>query len=56
MNHDGFKSRKFWFSATAFIAATVGLFTAHLDGNQWITAVTLVLGMYSAANVTEKRQ
>lgn len=55
MNHDGIKSRKLWFSGSAFIAATVGLFTGHLDGNQWITAVTLVLGMYSAANVAEKR-
>lgn len=56
MNHDGYRSRKFWLACASFAGATTALFTGYLDGAQWIAAITLVLGMYQSANVLEKRQ
>jgi len=48
--------RKFILAAFATLVATIGLFTGTLEGSEWITAQTIVLGLYSTANVTQKRK
>ena len=35
--------------------ASVALFTKHLDGGVWLAASTLALGIYSIADVAQKR-
>jgi len=48
-------SRKFIAATVAQITATVGLFTGHLSGAEWITATGLILGIHNLSNVANKR-
>ena len=54
------EQHRFWrpkFIQTAFVqlVGAVGLFTGHLDQGGFVTLSTLVIGMFSAASVTENR-
>ena len=51
-----YRSRKFLLAVTALAVSAVALFKGDLDGGTWVAALTLILGLYSAANVMEKRQ
>ena len=51
-----YHSRKFLMTAVIEVVATVALFTAFLTGAEWITITTLVLGIYSGANVWASKQ
>jgi len=44
---------KFLHAAFAQVAATVALFTGHIDPGGWVAATGLTLGIYTAGNVTE---
>jgi len=45
--------RTFIGAAAAQITASVALFTGHLTGDQWVTAITLILFVYSGKSVAE---
>lgn len=49
------KSTKFWHAMSVQMIASVALFTKHLDGGVWLAASTLALGIYSIADVAQKR-
>ena len=51
-----YRSRKFLLACTAMLASIIGLFADQLDGGTWVAALSLILGLYSAANVMEKKQ
>lgn len=50
-----YRSRKFILACIGLGISAVGLFYGLLDGGTWVAALSLVLGLYSAANVMEKR-
>jgi len=50
-----YRSRKFLFAAFFSAMGTIGLFTSHLSGGEWIGLAGVVLGLYGAANVWEKK-
>lgn len=47
--------RKFFLACVAMGVSAVGLFIGILDGGTWVAALSLVLGLYSAANVMEHK-
>ena len=49
------KSTKFQHAMFVQTVATVALFTGHLDGGVWLAASTLTLGVYSLADVAQKK-
>lgn len=49
-----YASRKFLIALTTLIVAHVGLFTSTISGSEWLSAVTLILGIYGAANVGQR--
>lgn len=48
-------NRKFKFALVAFTVGVVALFLDKLSGEQYVALVTLILGVYTAGNVTQKR-
>ena len=57
MDSEGkYRSRKFLMTAVVETIATIALFTNFLTGAEWITLTTLVLGIYSGANVWASKQ
>lgn len=53
--NDGYKSRKFWLAVGSLMITAIALFTDHVSGAEWITAVTLATGIFATGNVMEKR-
>ena len=53
---DGLASRKFLLAAFAMLCSAYGLFAGFIDGGTWVASISLVLGLYGAANVVEHRQ
>jgi len=49
------RQRKFTLACMAMLASIVGLFTGHLDGGTWVAALSLILGLYAAANVAQRK-
>ena len=49
------QSTKFIHAIGVQIVASVALFTDFLTGAEWIAASTIALGIYSWAEVTQKR-
>ncbi len=45
--------RTFWTAVFAQVMSTAALFTGHLTGEQWVTATTLLLGIYGGKSVAE---
>ncbi len=52
---NGYTSRKFIFAVIIGLIATVALFTGFITGGEWITINTLILGLYSGANVISEK-
>ena len=50
-----YHSRKFLFAAFFSGVGTLALFFGKIDGSQWVTLVGVVLALYGAADVTDKR-
>lgn len=61
--HDGVRSRKFLTTivtlTVTWLTATVGWMSGKMDAHTWVSfnqfVIPLVLGVYSAANVMEKK-
>lgn len=49
-----FSSRKFAIAVAILYALTTALFTGFISGGEYITGITLILGLYGASNVAEK--
>lgn len=49
-----YRSRKFGLAIASFIVSSVGLFSGHLAGGEFVSLVGLILGLYGASNVGEK--
>jgi hypothetical protein len=47
-------NRKFKFTAAVFVASTAALFFDKLAGGEYVTLVTLMAGIYTSGNVTQK--
>lgn len=48
-------SRKWQLTVFTALVGTLALFTGFIDGNQWVTCQTLVMGLYGAVNVAQKK-
>ena len=48
------KSRKFILAMMAMSASIVALFLGTIDGGTWVAALSLILGLYGAANVVQR--
>ena len=48
-------STKFVHAIGVQLIASVAMFTGHLSGAEWIAASTIALGIYSIADVAQKR-
>lgn len=53
--HERFTSRKFLLAAFASVISSIALFTIDFTGTTWVSAQTIILGLYGAANVTNKK-
>ena len=51
-----YRSRKFGLAAFSLLFSALGLGLGWIDGGTWVAAMALVLGLYSAANVTEGKK
>jgi hypothetical protein len=49
------QSTKFIHAMAVQAVASVALFTGHLDGATWVAASTVSLGIYSIADVIQKK-
>lgn len=49
-----FFSRKFIISMISIIVSAVALFCGFLTGTEWITAQTIVFGLYGTSNIATK--
>ena len=50
-----YKSRKFLLALLASIVSSIALFTIDFSGATWVSARSIILGLYGAANVTNKK-
>lgn len=48
-------SRKFLLTIAPFVIGTAAFWTHRMDGGTWVALVTLLLGVYSGANVADKK-
>ncbi len=47
--------RKFWITAFITVTGTAALFASKLDQGGYVTLMTLVLSIYGAANIVDKK-
>lgn len=47
-------SRKFYLTVFSLIIVAIGLFTNFLPADNFVSALTLILGLYFAGNVANK--
>lgn len=50
-----YTSRKFLLACVAMAGSIYGLIADKIDGNGWFLAIGVILGLYGAANVAEKK-
>jgi hypothetical protein len=55
MEQHSFWKPKFIQTAFAQLAATVALFTGHLDQGGWVTVTVLIVGQFTAGSVLENK-
>ena len=48
-------TRKFSLAVFGSIASVILSFTGHLTGSEWVAVQSFLLGLYGAANVTDKK-
>lgn len=53
MSGSRYASRKFILALMFAVALIVGLFTGHVSGGEFISGVTIITGLYAAADVTQ---
>lgn len=49
------KNTKLYHAGFVQVVATIALFAKYLTGAEWIAASTIALGIYSAADVAQKK-
>ena len=50
-------STKFWLAVFFSVVSAGGfLFTTKMDGGTWVAAMTVILGLYGAADVAQKHR
>ena len=49
-----YRSTKFFLACFCIVISAIGLFNGSLDGGTWVAAMSLVLGLYGAADVAQK--
>jgi len=54
LEHDGYRSRKFWIAVAILVASFGGLVLGKLTGSEWVSICSWVLGIFATANVGEK--
>jgi len=47
--------RKFWITTFITVTGTAALFSGKLDQGGYVTLMTLILSIYGAANIIDKR-
>lgn len=50
-----YRGRKFGLAAFAMAVSAIALLAGIIDGNAWYLSIAIILGMYGAANITEKK-
>lgn len=55
MIDEKYRSRKFLLALLASIVSSIALFTIDFSGATWVSAQSIILGLYGAANVTNKK-
>jgi hypothetical protein len=55
VNQSPFWKPKFLQTAFAQLVASVALFSGHIDQGGFITLTTMIVGMFTAASVTENK-
>ena len=55
MTGERMRSRKFFLAVVSLGCSAAGLFMGLLDGNAWFLSIGVILGLYGAANVAEKK-
>lgn len=55
MDQSPFWKPKFIQTAFAQLAGTMALFSGHIDQGGFITLTTMIVGMFTAASVTENK-
>lgn len=53
MNGNRYASRKFLLALMFAVALIVALFSGHVSGGEFISGVTIITGLYAAADVTQ---
>jgi|GEM_PF-1841259 len=53
MNGNRYASRKFLLALMFALALIAGLFTGHISGGEFISGMTIITGLYAAADVTQ---
>jgi hypothetical protein len=56
MNGTKFKTRKFMLTAVALLLTYAALFMGKLDGEQVVTLVPWIIGIFAGANVAAKHK
>lgn len=49
-------STKFWLAVFFSLVSAAGFLTAKMDGGTWVAAMTVILGLYGAADVAQKHR
>jgi len=55
MIDEKYRSRKFLLALLASIVSSIALFTIDFSGATWVSAQSIILGLYGVANVTNKK-
>jgi hypothetical protein len=50
------KSTKFALAIACLLISAAGFLTSKMDGGTWVAAMTVILGLYGAADVAQKHQ
>lgn len=50
-----FGGRKFTLALIAMLASVGGLFNGNITGNEWFLVIGVILGLYGAANVMQRK-
>lgn len=48
-------SRKFILAVFAIVVSAVSLYADKIGSGEWIASITIVLGLYGAANVAQRK-
>ena len=52
---DRYRSRKFTLAVSSLCMTGVGLYMGFIGGGEFVAAITVILGLYGAANVMDKK-